>query len=93
MKKYYYSNQGCIKIGNNEYTSLYLNGKGEGSFWIRLVEKKEKVDKNGYKYIAYVSGKNINVYECENTSNIVFRLENGNYAIFSKKGDILIEKS
>lgn len=39
MKNYYYSEIGCIKIGNNKFKALLLNGKGEGSFWIETKNK------------------------------------------------------
>lgn len=92
MKKfYYYSEMGCIKIGNESFNSLLLNGKGEGSFWINLCDKKEKVDKKGYEFISQISGNDINVYENDVGDNKIFKLKEGIYSIFNKKGEILIE--
>lgn len=93
MKKYYYSTQGCIKIGNDDFSLLFLNEKGEGSFWIYLISKTDNFDKSGYNYISHIFGKNVNVYECETNKRKIFQLAEGEYTFFAKKGDILIEKS
>jgi len=92
-KYYYYSEAGCVKIGNENFNSLFLNGKGEGTFWICLCNKKEKQNKEGYEFISQVSGRNINLYENNFNKKIILKLNEGSYSIYCKKGNILIEKA
>ena len=89
---YYYSDAGCIKIGNENFNSMLLNGRGEGSFWIHLCDKNENFDKSNYEFVSRVEGDNVNVYENDIGDKTILKLEAGEYSIFHKKGEILIEK-
>ena len=93
MKKiYYYSDAGCIKIGNENLITLILNGKGEGSFWINICDEKEKISKNEYEFNSVIKGNDICIYEHDLGNRIITKLDNGIYAIFKRKGNILVEK-
>ena len=89
---YYYSEMGCVKIGNENFNSMLLNGKGEGSFWIHLCNKKENQNKRDYEFVSKISGSDINLYENDSGKNIFLKLDKGEYSIFHRKGEILIEK-
>lgn len=88
---YYYSDVGCIKIGNENINLMLLNGRGEGSFWIHLCDKNENKNKEGYEFISRISGNNINVYDNDIGKNKILKLKGGIYSIFHRKGEILIE--
>ena len=93
MKKfYYYSDVGCIKIGNENFVTLILNGKGEGSFWINICDEKEKISKDNYEFDSVIKGEDICIFEHDIGNKIITKLKDGIYAIFRKKGDILIER-
>jgi len=93
MKKfYYYSDVGCIKIGNENFVTLILNGKGEGSFWINICDEKEKISKDNYEFDSVIKGEDIYIFEHDIGNKIITKLKDGIYAIFRKKGDILIER-
>lgn len=89
---YYYSEMGCVKIGNDDFNMWLLNGKGEGSFWIHLCNKKENKSKKNFEFISEIVGKNINLYECDTSKNIILTLNPGKYCVYRKEGNILIEQ-
>lgn len=91
MKKYYYSENGCVKIGNEENTILLLNGKGEGSFWIYIYDNQTKIP-NTSKFIALINGGGYKIYESENSNSDIYTLKSGKYMVFSNKGDIIFIK-
>lgn len=88
---YYYSNTGCLKIGNESSKFKILNGKGEGSFWIKLCKKNERIKKDGYDFVASISGDNIYIYESDDNDIKIKKLENNIYYIYTKRGNIIIE--
>ena len=87
---YYYSVAGCIKIGNENFNSMLLNGRGEGSFWIHLCDKNENFDKTNYEFVSRVAGDNINVYENDIRDKAILKLDAGIYSALKKRGDIFI---
>ena len=93
MKKlYYYSNAGCIKVGNKNFNSMLLNGRGEGSFWIHLCDKNENLNEADYEFVSRIAGDNVNVYENDIGDKTILKLDAGIYSIFKKRGDILIRR-
>lgn len=89
---YYYSDAGCIKNGNENFNSMLLNGRGEGSFWIHLCNKNEYFDKSNYEFVSRVEGDNVNVYENDIGDKTILKLDAGTYSVFKKRGDILIKR-
>ena len=89
---YYYSEMGCVKIGNENFNLMLLNDKGEGSFWIHICNKKENQKMNECEFITKISGTDINLYESDNSNSRILKLDNGNYLVFSSKGNIILEK-
>lgn len=87
---YYYSEMGCVKIGNDDFDIWLLNGKGEGTYWITLCERNENKLAEGYEYIANISGKEIKLYDSEKDIRIIKELKEGKYSIYRKKGNILV---
>lgn len=88
---YYYSNTGCLKIGNETSQFQLLNGKGEGSYWIKLCSKKDKIKKDGYDFVASISGDNIYIYESDDNNVKIKKLDNNIYYVYIKRGNIIIE--
>ena len=89
---YYYANKGCLKIGNEKFNINLLNGIGEGTFWIKLCKKKEKINKKNFDFISTISGDLIYIYESDCGNNKIEKLEKGIYYIFRKRGEIIIEQ-
>ena len=89
---YYYANKGCLKIGNENFNIELLNGVGEGTFWIRLCKKNERINKNKFDFVSAISGDEIYIYESESGNIKIEKLDKGIYYVFKKRGEIIIEK-
>ena len=89
---YYYSEMGCVKIGNDDFDMWLLNGKGEGTYWIHLCSVSDKENKDGYEFVSQISGNKIKIYETEFKKREILELPKGIYSLFTKKGEILLEK-
>lgn len=89
MKNYYYSENGCIKIGTNKFKILLLNGKGEGSFWIETRNKKDSKFSN-CEFITKILNSELSIYESENNEEKAFKFPKGTYELYHKRGNIII---
>lgn len=89
---YYYSDAGCIKIGNENFNLLLLNEKGEGSFWIHILKKEESKKNIDGNFVSRISGRNIYIYESNRNNNRIEKLEHGEYLIYVNKGDFFFKE-
>ena len=89
---YYYSERGCIKIGNSSFNIMLLNGKGEGTFWIKTFRDDELPNITDEEFVAKFNGDKIYVYESDCSNKIIIKLNPGKYLVYRKCGTIKIIK-
>jgi hypothetical protein len=92
----YMADMGCLKIFDENYSSFYHNGYGDGIFNVFIVlDKRREIDKS-WEYVELVEVKKkafVSYYDC--SDDVMFILPKGRYFVYRNRehnGDMLIHR-
>lgn len=85
-----WSDAGSLKIGNDNFTVLFGNNKGDGETRYAVLSKNEFYASRIFSYQTQFEGENINVYSYDCGNEVDEVLPKGRYQVYSYEGLVAI---